>query len=117
MDKKDLYDSFLGLENELNATLAKVSAIKNEMATVLEKNAELTIENRHLREHLQELQRSETHKSTGAVELSKSKANLESLYEEGFHVCPYMYGQRRINDEPCAFCIDVIYGDHSGATA
>ena len=46
-------------------------------------------------------------------ELSKSRKNLEKLYEEGFHVCNVdnMYGSRRVNDEPCVFCQDVIYGD------
>ncbi|WP_262315716.1 DNA replication initiation control protein YabA [Lacticaseibacillus parakribbianus] len=112
MEKKDLYDGFLQLEHETSAILAQLAALKTDMATVLEKNAELEIENRHLREHLEELQKSSDHKSTGAVELSKSKLNLENLYEEGFHVCPYMYGQRRVNDEPCAFCVDIIYGEH-----
>ncbi|MFK5280326.1 initiation control protein YabA, partial [Lacticaseibacillus paracasei] len=42
----------------------------------------------------------------------KSKQNLESLYNEGFHVCPMFYGQRRVNDEPCAFCTEIIYGEN-----
>lgn len=112
VEKKDLYDGFIELETQTKAILAKLAALKADMGTVLEKNAELEIENRHLREHLEELQKSATHKSNGAVELSKSKLNLENLYEEGFHVCPYMYGQRRIEDEPCAFCLDIIYGEH-----
>ncbi|OJG91959.1 hypothetical protein RV15_GL003604 [Enterococcus silesiacus] len=44
-------------------------------------------------------------------ELSKSRMNLEKLYEEGFHVCNILYGSRRENDEECAFCLDVIYGE------
>ncbi|WP_125705256.1 DNA replication initiation control protein YabA [Lacticaseibacillus daqingensis] len=112
MEKKALYDGFVALEQQTQAILDQLKALKTDMGGVLEKNAELEIENRHLREHLQELQKNADHKSTGAAELSKSKLNLENLYEEGFHVCPYMYGQRRIDDEPCAFCLDIIYGEH-----
>lgn len=112
MEKKELYDGFVALEQETQAMLTKIAALKTQMAAIVENNAELEIENRHLREHLQELQTSADHKSTGAVELSKSKLNLENLYEEGFHVCSYMYGQRRIDNEPCAFCLDIIYGEH-----
>ncbi|MFZ1393517.1 MAG: initiation control protein YabA, partial [Trichococcus flocculiformis] len=36
---------------------------------------------------------------------------LQKLYEDGFHVCNVYYGSRRLNDEPCVFCIDVIYGE------
>jgi regulator of replication initiation timing len=111
MEKKDLYDGFVELEQQTQAMLSKLAALKQNMAQLVEKNAELEIENRHLREHLQELQTSADHKSSGAVELSKSKLNLENLYEEGFHVCPYYYGQRRIDNEPCAFCVDIIYGE------
>ena len=46
-------------------------------------------------------------------ELSKSRMNLEKLYEEGFHVCNILYGSRRENDEECAFCLDVIYGERT----
>jgi regulator of replication initiation timing len=42
-------------------------------------------------------------------ELSESRLNLEKIYEDGFHVCNLLYGSRREADEPCAFCLDVIY--------
>lgn len=111
MEKKDLYDNFIQLEREAQALLTRVTGLKSDMAKALERNAELEMENKHLREHLTAMETTQA-ASTGAAELSKSKANLESLYNEGFHVCPYMYGQRRVDDEPCAFCLDVIYGEH-----
>lgn len=112
MEKKDLYDSFIQLEHDTQAILTKITSLKDELAHTLEHNAELEMENKHLREHLAELQHGSENETNGAVELSKSKANLESLYNEGFHVCPYFYGQRRVADESCAFCLDVIYGEH-----
>ncbi|KRN23008.1 DNA replication initiation control protein YabA [Lacticaseibacillus camelliae] len=111
MEKKDLYDNFIQLEHDAQGLLTRVTGLKNDVAKALERNAELEMENKHLREHLAALDAAHA-QSTGATELTKSKANLESLYNEGFHVCPYMYGQRRVDDEPCAFCLDVIYGEH-----
>ncbi|ANK62496.1 initiation-control protein [Loigolactobacillus backii] len=122
MDKRELYDSFVNLEQNTQQMLAKIDEMKTDMTQILERNAELEIENQHLREHLEELQTPESEAAqakrsdaNGAddktPQLSKSRANLEKLYEEGFHVCYLMYGSRRIDDEPCAFCLDVIYGE------
>ena len=111
MDKKALYDGLSQLQLELQAAADQVQHLQQQIASVIEHDAEVEIENQHLREHLQELQKNAEDRSSGAVELSKSKLNLENLYEEGFHVCPTYYGQRRINDEPCLFCQDIIYGE------
>ena len=68
------------------------------------------MENQRLREHLRELnQVAQAPAENVKQELSKSRMNLEKIYEEGFHVCYDLYGSRRDNDEPCAFCLEVIY--------
>ena len=112
MNKRELYDSFEELEKQTKFTLSQIERIKAEMGKVIEKNAELEIENQHLREHLHKIEKKQKGNKEG-TELSKSRKNLEKLYEEGFHVCNVdnMYGSRRVNDEPCVFCQDVIYGD------
>ena len=112
MEKKELYDGFLTLEKHAQQMLREIAAMKDDMAETLERNAELEIENKHLRQHLAELEKDDNKTSDGGVELSKSKQNLESLYNEGFHVYPMFYGQRRVNDEPCAFCTEIIYGEN-----
>ncbi|KRM24539.1 DNA replication initiation control protein YabA [Latilactobacillus graminis] len=109
---KDLYEQLSNIEQQAKLTFEGLSEMKAVLAAVLEKNAELKIENKHLREHLQELGQPTTPKA-GAQALSKSKQNLQNLYEEGFHICPYFYGSRRENNEPCAFCNDVIYGERT----
>ena len=88
-----------------------IASVKEEMDRIVEQNAELAIENSHLRARLQELE--ERKGKTTKNGLSKSRQNLEKLYEEGFHVCNVdnMYGSRRVNYEPCVFCQDVIYGE------
>ncbi|WP_027106891.1 DNA replication initiation control protein YabA [Ligilactobacillus ceti] len=111
MDKRELYDSFNEMGQQTQVLLEQIELIKYEMTRVIEKNAELEIENQHLRERLHELE--DKKKTSNETGLSKSRQNLEKLYEEGFHVCNVdnMYGSRRINDEPCVFCQDVIYGE------
>ncbi|WP_057829561.1 DNA replication initiation control protein YabA [Liquorilactobacillus cacaonum] len=111
MNKRELYDGFSDLGAKAKKMIEEIELIKAEMTKVIEKNAELEIENQHLRTHLKELEEQKHFDEQGG--LSKSRKNLEMLYEEGFHVCNVdnMYGTRRINDEPCVFCQDVIYGE------
>lgn len=114
MDKRSLYDGVDSLEKELQGTLSQLSEIKEALHELVEKNTTLEIENQRLREHLQELNKLANESSDPAKqELSKSRMNLEKLYEEGFHVCNILYGSRRENDEECAFCLDVIYGERT----
>lgn len=110
MDKQSLYDDLATLENELQTTLAKVRALKTQLHAFVETNTFLELENQRLREHLQELTKLD---HSTKKELSKSRMNLEKLYEEGFHVCNLFYGVRRENEEECAFCLDVIYGERN----
>ncbi|MEI5993232.1 DNA replication initiation control protein YabA [Candidatus Enterococcus mansonii] len=114
MDKRSLYDGLSSLETDLQGTLGQLSEIKEALHELVEKNTTLEIENQRLREHLQELTKLASDPNDPAKqELSKSRMNLEKLYEEGFHVCNILYGSRRENDEECAFCLDVIYGERS----
>ncbi|KRM06594.1 initiation-control protein [Liquorilactobacillus ghanensis DSM 18630] len=110
LDDRTLYDKFAELELHAHKSVAELSEIQKSLMEVIERNAELEIENQHLRDHLQEL---EQHKSSENGGLSKSRKNLEKLYEQGFHVCNVdnMYGTRRLNDEPCVFCQNIIYGE------
>ncbi|AGY80927.1 MULTISPECIES: initiation-control protein YabA [Carnobacterium] len=112
MDKKTLYDSFTQIELDTDATLHQISEIKKEVETLVEENATLRIENQHLRDRLSDLEKQQrSDEEVVEPEMSKSRLNLEKLYEDGFHVCNVFYGSRRVNDEPCAFCLDVIYGE------
>ncbi|MCD2255449.1 DNA replication initiation control protein YabA [Agrilactobacillus fermenti] len=111
MQKEDLYDQLQALQKAQETQLHQLIGMQDDLAKVLEENSELKIENTHLRARLQELEGANG-KDDDTQRLSKSRQNLEKLYEQGFHVCTYMYGSRRENNEPCAFCLDVIYGQH-----
>lgn len=110
MKKKEIIDSIVEIESQADATLQTLSALKDEIANLLEENQTLRMENEHLRERLddQMIHSEEIEESGG---LTKSRLNLENIYEDGFHVCNMFYGQRRVEDEPCAFCLEVIYGE------
>lgn len=110
MKKKEIIDSIVEIESQADATLQTLSALKDEIANLLEENQTLRMENEHLRERLEDhmVNSQEVEESGG---LTKSRLNLESIYEDGFHVCNMFYGQRRVEDEPCAFCLEVIYGE------
>ena len=113
MDKRSLYDGLNSLETDLDSSVTQLREIKAALHELVEKY-HVGNRNQRLREHLQELNKlagntTETEKQ----ELSKSRMNLEKLYEEGFHVCNILYGSRRENDEECAFCLDVIYGERT----
>lgn len=110
LEKKDIIDAITEMEAQADATLQTLSTLKAGIANLLEENQTLRIENEHLRTRLAE----ETSRQAVAGEsegLTKSRLNLESIYEDGFHVCNLFYGQRRVEDEPCAFCLEVIYGE------
>ena len=110
MDKRSLYDGLNQLESELRNTLTELVEMKHALHEIVEKNTTLEMENQRLREHLRELnQVAQAPAENVKQELSKSRMNLEKIYEEGFHVCYDLYGSRRDNDEPCAFCLEVIY--------
>lgn len=62
-----------------------------------------------MRERIREIDAKKSPVLDERQELSESRLNLEKIYEDGFHVCNLLYGSRREQDEPCAFCLDVIY--------
>ena len=110
LEKKEIIDTIVEIESQADATLQTLSTLKDEIANLLEENQTLRMENKHLRERLEDqvVQVQENQENAG---LTKSRLNLENIYEEGFHVCNMFYGQRRVEDEPCAFCLEVIYGE------
>lgn len=112
MNKKELYDTFSELESQAETTLETLKQMKEELSQMTEENHALRMENQHLRDRLAEIIKQQaTEKQTNESGLTKSRLNLENIYEDGFHVCNLFYGQRRVDDDPCAFCLEVIYGE------
>ncbi|MBF0778037.1 MULTISPECIES: DNA replication initiation control protein YabA [Streptococcus] len=102
MDKKEIFDALDGFSQQLLVTLAEVEAIKKHLRGVIEENTDLRLENSKLRERLEKDDREQNRTA------NFGKENLENIYEDGFHICTFSYGQRRDNDEPCMFCLELL---------
>lgn len=109
MEKTKLYDELVAIEKNLQTMLTQVGEMKDVVDSVLEQNLNLELENQHLRDRLEKLEREDLPEDSKQA-LSKSRLNLEKLYEQGFHVCKDFYGSRRENHEECVFCSHMIYG-------
>lgn len=106
---QDPFTDFQRLATEADRLARDLDSFRQELNRVLEQNAELTIENKHLRGRLDQL--SGQAERSDKSKMLPSRRNLEKLYDSGFHICNEMYGARRENDEPCAFCTSIIYGN------
>lgn len=102
--KKDLFDAFDGFSQNLMVTLAEIEAIKKQVQDLMEENATLSLENSKLRERLAQFNEQQSDKHH-----HQTKQHLDMIYEDGFHICTDFYGQRRENDEQCAFCLELLY--------
>lgn len=109
MDRRSLYDGLNRLEQEMQHNVTELAEMKEALLELIEKNATLEMENERLRERVREMNQKASPVTDERQELSRSRMNLEKIYEDGFHVCNLLYGSRREHDEPCAFCLDVIY--------
>ncbi|MGT2750741.1 DNA replication initiation control protein YabA [Streptococcus orisasini] len=108
MDKKDLFDAFDGFSQNLMETLAEAEALKKQVQNLVEQNAVLRLENDKLRDRLSHFSQMEENESNSKA-VNSRKENLEKIYEDGFHICTFFYGQRRENKEECAFCMELLY--------
>lgn len=119
MDKKDLYDTIEGLELQARQLVDQLGMIKEDLSEMNQENHTLRMENQYLRDRLDgELAKEDETNTQEQVSdpdnpsgLTKSRLNLENIYEDGFHVCNLFFGKRREGDSPCAFCLEVIYGE------
>lgn len=112
MDKRALFDQFHRMESRVSSVGEDLRDIQGKLNQLLEENTTLQIENQHLRDRIDYLTKQmEEDAANAEPEMSKSRLNLQKLYEDGFHVCNVYYGSRRVDDESCVFCLDVIYGE------
>lgn len=105
LDKSEIYDQFAQVTKQTQDLLTSMEQLQIKITSVLEENAELSIENEHLHQIIKEFK-----DKSDSVELSSSRQNLQKLYEQGFHVCNEYYGKRLDRDESCTFCLDAIFG-------
>ncbi len=109
MEKRELYDGIQDLETQTEMMLSQLAEVRKALTEVMEENAELRIENQHLHDFINEQKdNAENDNKKNRPRSSKSRENLEHLFNEGFHVCIEFYGAHRENDESCIFCNEIL---------
>ncbi|MGT2742215.1 initiation control protein YabA [Streptococcus plurextorum] len=112
MDKKELLSKMETFSQQFMETLAEFEAIKKQVQGVFEENARLRMENNSLIEHLKQASNEEPVHNP-----YRGQQYLESIYEEGFHVCNDSYGQRLDDKYPsCMSCVEFLYGERDAST-
>ena len=112
MPNRQLYDRIEKLTKQTLLQLHEFEQISEELQKVIEENHNLTMENRHLKDRLDELEpNTHTKKVAKKKKRSQSIINLENIYDQGFHICNLYYGKRRENDESCMFCTEILYSE------
>lgn len=102
MNKKDLFDSVGGMEQQIGEFYKQLGALKKGLAELLEENNSLKLENAHLRKLLA-LSKGRLDEGAGGNQALKTKEerlsvigegydNLARLYQEGFHICNLQFG-------------------------
>lgn len=105
MKKNEVLALFDGLSENLLAALTDSEAIKRQVQTLVEENTRLRLENQKLQGIIAALEKPQELKGSDYA----GREHLESIYDEGFHVCNDFYGQSRDNREDCAFCMALLY--------
>ncbi|MFP3324868.1 initiation control protein YabA, partial [Planococcus sp. SIMBA_160] len=57
MDKKELFDTVINLEEQIGSLYRQLGDLKNHIGEVIEENHQLQMENQHLRERLDQSDR------------------------------------------------------------
>lgn len=107
MTNKELLGVFDDFSERLLMVLADSDRAKRLVQDLVEENARLRLENRKLQELLEQPEPVQA----GSKPSQQGKEYLESIYDEGFHICNSDYGSARGTTEECLYCLELLYRD------
>lgn len=113
MRDKVIYNFILELEEQNQDVTRKLALLKQMVGEIVEENTRLKLENEALikqintqEEIAKELFVEAEHAKAKKKFDIRSKQNLESLYNEGFHICSDQFGKLR--EVECIFCSPML---------
>lgn len=110
MDKKEIFMQVSHMEERIGELHEELKGLKECLAHLIEENHYLKMENKHLRNRLDESVEEEKEKQTNEKKkkiVGEGYDNLARLYQEGFHICNTHYGSIR-SDGDCLFCLSFL---------
>ncbi len=127
LEKQEIFAKIASMEERVGELYQEIGSLKDVIVKLLEENAQLLIENEHLRNRFQKRADQSTSKKQNAGQQKRAAAsqkivgnqkivgegydNLARLYAEGFHICNVHYGSIR-KEGDCLFCLSFLSGGH-----
>lgn len=108
MNRDELFDTIMTLENEIKQINIHMEKLKNQAVELVEDNVALQMENESLKRLVESEEVDSQKKPNKKVRPLQSRDNFAMLYHEGFHICRgELFGKHR-QGQDCLFCLEVL---------